>query len=926
MVDIVTIADGDTNWGDTMRFNLNTLATAINQANTLIAAKYTLPSGGIPATDLASAVRSQLTLASSAYQKPSSGIPDADLTSGVRAALTKANASVQTVNGYAPDASGNVVVAGGGGGGGAVNSVNGMTGDVVLGKSNVGLDQVDNTSDANKPVSTATASALSGKYTKPAQGIPATDLASAVQTSLGKADSAVQPSALTVYVKSVNGSTPDANGNVTVAGGGSGVSSVNGRTGDVTLAKSDVGLTNVDNTSDANKPVSAAQATAINAKYTKPASGIPDADLASTFVKKINGVSPDSNGNISNIDPNRLVVTTSTTTAAINAFLAAGGYRELRGTAVLTDSLIVPSNTVLDATGADITGVVTKNIIQNAAAVPARTTGTGASTAGSTTLTASNGNFTSADVGKQVEVLGAGPNAGRSAAPGSWYGTVVSVTSSTQVVLSQPAHLTVSSATVYVYPARDTNITINGGTWRPGNKNSLSQQQEGHGFRIRRVDNVTINNVLIVGPNVPQMGGQYAISLGDVTRSLSTNLSFQDVNSDGIHYQGPANGIVIQNVEAQNSGDDLVAFTPVDGQSQNGSRLGDTEGDIYDVVVQNVTGYNVLSHLKIAGGTGPGGVARKLTKFNAEGFFGITKGNAPINIVDYAGLTTFAGRIANVHAVGANNTAAIITSTATYVKSLLIEDIHWGPAQGVPSTGVVNIAGFGTHERVIVRDVFYAATSGGSTDLCPAVYVTCPTVTYLEVDGTFATDPATANFIGVQIANTVAAREMKVSRHVAGLGASGNAAYFTGSNWNILSMTFTEINRYTGSLIDGTGTSTNSSDITATNCHNGSAWFLLRQPANVNISACSQTTDRTAGAGIRVIGTTATPIIIAVSGSNRGNTGLVSRDGTQSVRISECICIPIADSVVSTASNGDIYSSLTQNTLRLRSAGAWKNL
>ena len=44
------------------------------------------------------------------------------------------------------------------------------------------------------------------------------------------------------------------------------VSSVAGKTGAVTLAKADVGLGNVDNTSDANKPVSTATQTALNAK------------------------------------------------------------------------------------------------------------------------------------------------------------------------------------------------------------------------------------------------------------------------------------------------------------------------------------------------------------------------------------------------------------------------------------------------------------------------------------------------------------------------------------------------------------------------------------------------------------------------------------------------------------------------------------
>lgn len=49
----------------------------------------------------------------------------------------------------------------GGGGGGAVTSVNSKTGIVTIGKSDVGLGNVDNTSDANKPVSTAQAAAIS---------------------------------------------------------------------------------------------------------------------------------------------------------------------------------------------------------------------------------------------------------------------------------------------------------------------------------------------------------------------------------------------------------------------------------------------------------------------------------------------------------------------------------------------------------------------------------------------------------------------------------------------------------------------------------------------------------------------------------------------------------------------------------------------
>lgn len=131
----------------------------------------------------------------------------------------------------------------GGGGGGAVNSVNGQTGDVILDAEDVGALPDDTpiptkTSDlvndsgfiTSAPVTSVnsktgavvlTASDVgAGTYSKPSGGIPKTDLASAVQTSLGKADSALQ-------------SAP--------------VTSVAGKTGAVTLAKGDVGLGNVDN-------------------------------------------------------------------------------------------------------------------------------------------------------------------------------------------------------------------------------------------------------------------------------------------------------------------------------------------------------------------------------------------------------------------------------------------------------------------------------------------------------------------------------------------------------------------------------------------------------------------------------------------------------------------------------------------------------
>lgn len=61
-------------------------------------------------------------------------------------------------------------------------------------------DYVDDTNSGNKFVTTSEKQTWNNKYDKPNGGIPKTDLASDVQTSLGKADTAIQSSDLTNYV------------------------------------------------------------------------------------------------------------------------------------------------------------------------------------------------------------------------------------------------------------------------------------------------------------------------------------------------------------------------------------------------------------------------------------------------------------------------------------------------------------------------------------------------------------------------------------------------------------------------------------------------------------------------------------------------------------------------------------------------------
>lgn len=79
--------------------------------------------------------------------------------------------------------------------GGAVESVNGKTGTVVLDASDVGALPDDTPIPAAVTEQTVSGWGFTkntGTYSKPSGGIPASDLASAVQTSLGKAETALQ--------------------------------------------------------------------------------------------------------------------------------------------------------------------------------------------------------------------------------------------------------------------------------------------------------------------------------------------------------------------------------------------------------------------------------------------------------------------------------------------------------------------------------------------------------------------------------------------------------------------------------------------------------------------------------------------------------------------------------------------------------------
>jgi hypothetical protein len=149
-----------------------------------------------------------------------------------------------------------------------VQSVASKTGAVTLVKGDVGLGNVDNTADADKPVSSATQTALNAKQDTLVSG---TNIKTVNSTSLlGSGNIEISSSVAwggitgTLSTQTDLQSALDAK-EPTISAGTTG-QYYRGDKSFQTLDKTAVGLSNVDNTSDANKPVSTATQTALNAK------------------------------------------------------------------------------------------------------------------------------------------------------------------------------------------------------------------------------------------------------------------------------------------------------------------------------------------------------------------------------------------------------------------------------------------------------------------------------------------------------------------------------------------------------------------------------------------------------------------------------------------------------------------------------------
>ena len=219
-----------------------------------------LKDSGKKASDFATAA--QGALADTAYQKPQGGIPDTDLSAAVQTSLGKADTAIQDVSGKA-------------------DKVSGATENDFA-----GLDANGNLKDSGKKASdfaTAAQGALADTaYQKPQGGIPDTDLSAAVQTSLGKADTAIQD--VSGKADKVANATEndfaglDANGNLKDSGKKASdfATAAQGALADTAYQLPQGGIPSTDLASGVQTDLGKA-----STAYQKPSGGIPSSDMAS---------------------------------------------------------------------------------------------------------------------------------------------------------------------------------------------------------------------------------------------------------------------------------------------------------------------------------------------------------------------------------------------------------------------------------------------------------------------------------------------------------------------------------------------------------------------------------------------------------------------------------------------------------------------
>lgn len=164
------------------------------------------------------------------------------------------------------------------------------------------------------------------------------------------------------------------------------VTSVAGKTGAVTLVPADVGLGNVNNTSDVNKPISTATQTALDAKQST--AGLAEA------VQDIIGTAIVAGSNVT-VTYNDTAGTVTIASTGGGGTLDAEGVRDTIGTALVqSNGITVTVNDAGDTITIATTATATGLAVMTAATTAAARTAIGAVALGTTSTTAKAGDYT----------------------------------------------------------------------------------------------------------------------------------------------------------------------------------------------------------------------------------------------------------------------------------------------------------------------------------------------------------------------------------------------------------------------------------------------------------------------------------------------------------------------------------------------------
>ncbi len=277
---------------------------------------------------------------------------------------------------------------------GIVQSVNNLTGAVVLTKASIGLDLVQNTADADKPISLATQTQLNLKLNTDLLGkengvcdldangkIPSSRLAAIatgetfvvanqagrLAAAANKGDVAVQEDTNESYILRSTPASTAANWVKLLFPAT--VSSVNGQVGSVNLTKASFGLDLVDNTSDVNKPVSSATQTELNKKLDKSLYSAKGVLLTATAASTPSALSLGTDGQVLMVDtstssgvkwglPTSVGIVDNLTTDDSTKVLSAAQGKVLKGLVDSTATNITQSGgslMLIKTTGSDLT-------------------------------------------------------------------------------------------------------------------------------------------------------------------------------------------------------------------------------------------------------------------------------------------------------------------------------------------------------------------------------------------------------------------------------------------------------------------------------------------------------------------------------------------------------------------------------------------